>query len=85
MKFFTNNLKPGVIAEFVERGEMPWGSHDVRGVIIRSQITNEPAVLWPKSGERYASTPSSRDETASAERYIMRKFREWRDGNAAPN
>ena len=80
MKFFTQNLKPGVIAEFVERGSMPWGSHDVRGVIIRSQGTNAPAVLWPKTGGRFASTPSSREETESAERYILRKFAEWQNG-----
>jgi len=76
MKWYTNNMKPGVLAEFEETVTAPWGEHIVRGKIIHSQRDNEPAVIWPTDGRRgrFVSTPPhSSIETANA--YVLDQFR----------
>ena len=44
-----------------------------------SQATNAEAVVWPKCGRWFASSPSSREATEAAEAWILAHWRAWRD------
>jgi len=79
IKFFTAQLKYGEVAQFQLMTTAPWGMHYIRGAIIMSQTTNAEAVVWPKCGRWFASTPASREATEAAEAWILAHWRAWRD------
>ena len=78
IKFFTAQLKPGEVAQFQLMAAAPWGAHNIRGAIIMSQATNSEAVVWPRCGKWFASTPASREATEAAEKWILAHWRAWR-------
>lgn len=84
MKFYTHQMKPGVLAEFSETVAAPWGEQIIRGKIIHSTRDNREAVIWPTDGRRgrIVSTPPH-DQIASAEAYILERFREFNRGRLA--
>ncbi|MBK9427293.1 MAG: hypothetical protein IPN63_07875 [Gammaproteobacteria bacterium] len=79
IKFFTAQLKYGEVAQFQLMTTAPWGMHYIRGAIIMSQATNTEAVVWPKCGRWFASSPSSREATDTAEKWILARLKEWRE------
>lgn len=79
MIFYTENLPNGVIAEFVETLQAPWGDHDVRGVIIHSTRDDCATVLWYKCGKYFPSTPK-RHNVEHAAQWILDAFAAWRGG-----
>lgn len=85
VKFYTHNMKPGVLAEFEETVLTPWGEHIIRGKIIHSMRDNCAAVIWPTDGRRgrFVSTPPhSSIEQANA--FVLGQYRAFnRQGVAA--
>lgn len=85
MKFYTHNMKPGVLAEFEEIVSTPWGEHVIRGKILQSQRDGSTVVIWPTDGRRgrFVSTPPH-SSIESANAYILDQYRAFnRRGMAA--
>lgn len=66
------------LADVLVELDAPWGKQSCRAVIVRSLMTGNPRVLWPKAGERFATTPTTREETAEAEKQILSAWKEWK-------
>lgn len=80
IRFFTDNLRPGVLADFEGRLDSTTPYH-VRGQIVDSIRDGRPRVMWPTNGaRRFFATPADRDATASEEKRIIAAWREWAMG-----
>lgn len=77
IKFFApeNGNK---LADVLVELDAPWGKQSCRAMIVNSLRDNKPRVLWPKAGERFATTPTTREETAEAETQILSAWRGWK-------
>lgn len=80
LRFFTDNLRPGVRADFEGRLDSTT-PYSVRGQIVDSIRDGRPRVMWPTNGaRRFFATPADRDATASEEKRILAAWREWAIG-----
>lgn len=76
--FFTDNLRPGVLADFEGRLDSTEPYH-VRGQIVDSIRDGRPRVMWPTNGaRRFFATPADRDATAREDGRILDAWRNWR-------
>ena len=82
IRFYTHHVQPdgNLVASFRLDIPGPLWWQTCRGDIIVSKYDGKEIVVWPKKGEHYATTPSSPEERAKADAWIMEHFKKWRVG-----
>ena len=78
IRFFTPTYGENKLADVLVMLPAPWGTQECRAMIIASIRDKRPRVLWPKAGPRFATTPSSREETVAAEVQILEAWKAWK-------
>lgn len=79
IRFFTpRHGGTGKLADFYIELQAPWGSQSCRAMIVSSIRDSKPRVLWPKAGEFFATTPTSREERDVAEAHILKAWSAWK-------
>ena len=79
IKFYTPDHDRAVL-DFALTTEADGWKHTSRGVIVHSTRQGEEgklAVLWPRCGGRFATTPATREDTAIANAWVMERALAW--------
>jgi hypothetical protein len=77
IKFFTTDLREGVLAEFTIEMPGPCWTHLIRGQIIHSLRDKKPVVMWPKAGPRFAHQAVDITQSDIAKDWVMASWRKW--------
>ena len=65
------------LADFLVALDAPWGHQTCRGMVIWSDRDRKHRALWPRAGERFATSGETREDTERAEVMILERFEEW--------
>lgn len=77
IRFFTDDVRGNVLAEFeIELEAIGW-THVIRGKIVIGNYSQDLMVIWPNGSPRYPHYARNRDHDAIAKQWIKEEWYKW--------